>query len=108
MSEMLLGSDTLPNKIAALVSTGTAATGGSYWAGIMPHSIGGVASLIGIVGVIISVYIAIMRYNREQAALDEDRKQRREKRAEEKIEAVLRKRLLERDLENESDRRSRK
>lgn len=95
---MLLASDTLPNKIAALVSTGTAATGGSYWAGIMPHSIGGIASLIGIVGVIISVYIAIMRYNREQSALNEDRLQRREKRAEEKIEAVLRKRLLERDL----------
>ena len=108
MNATQLASDTLPNKIAALVSTTTAATGGSYWAGIMPQSIGGIASLIGIIGVIISVSIAIMRYNREQSALNEDRLQRREKRAEEKIEAVLRKRLLERDLENESDRRSRK
>jgi hypothetical protein len=94
----LISESTLPTKVAALVSTTTAATGGTYWAGFLPQTVGGVASAIGIIGVLISVTIAIMRYNREQTALEEDRFQRRERRSEEKAEARLRIVLLEQDI----------
>jgi hypothetical protein len=92
------GESILPNKVAAIVSSATAATGGGYWAGLVPPTLGGIASILGIIGVLITVTIAIMRYRREHSALQEDRKQRRERRAEEKTEAALRRKLLEQDI----------
>ena len=94
----LAGESTFPTQMAALVSTTAAAAGGTHWLGLIPQTVGGIASLIGIVGVLISVTIAILRYNKEQNALDEHRKQRKEKRREERIEAALRRRKLEKEL----------